>query len=196
MILSAPKLIDGDAVRSVSGVDVCPPAVIRQTSNFGITVCDAFNTVCPAFLGGSTKRLHRNLLYLTLASLTKSRAASCFSGPLNRPLLMSPLPERTENGVLPLKFLRPIQPTTPFNIRRKTESGIMLHGILVDGMIERIEGDPEFANAEVVRLREEGHAAEYLFGARTDDDFRQKERTEKQRLSNRQDDAERERNPL
>jgi hypothetical protein len=72
----------------------------------------------------------------------------------------------------------------------------MLHGILVDGMIERIEGNPEFANGEVVRLRAEGHAAEYLFGARTEDDFRQKDRTEKQRLSDRHDDAERERNPL
>ncbi len=98
--------------------------------------------------------------------------------------------------MLHLKFLQPTQPTSPFNNRRKTESGIMLHGILLDGLIEGIEGDPEFANAEVVRLREEGHSAEYLFGARTEDDFRQKDRTEKRRLSSRQDDAERDRNPL
>jgi hypothetical protein len=47
----------------------------------------------------------------------------------------------------------------------------MLHGILADGMIKRIEGNPDFANAEVVRLRAKGHAAEYLFGARSDEDF-------------------------
>ncbi len=90
----------------------------------------------------------------------------------------------------------PTQPTDPPNIYRKTAPAIMLHGILVDGMIDRIEGNPEFAEGEVVRLRAEGHAAEYLFGARTDDDFRQKNRIEKQRLSRRQDDAESERNPL
>jgi hypothetical protein len=67
----------------------------------------------------------------------------------------------------------------------------MLHGIQVDDMIQRTEGNSDFANAEVVRLRAEGHAAEYLFGARTDDDFHQKERTEKQRRSNRHDDTER-----
>jgi len=89
------------------------------------------------------------------------------------------------------KFRGPIQPKSPFNIRRTTESGIMLHGILVDGMIERIEGDPEVANSEVVRLRAEGHTAEYLFRARTEDEFRQKDRTEKQRQSNRHNDTER-----
>jgi hypothetical protein len=62
--------------------------------------------------------------------------------------------------------------------------------------IERIEGNPEFANAKVVRLRAEGHAAEYLFGARTEDDFRRKDETERRRLSNRHDDAELKRNPL
>jgi hypothetical protein len=89
------------------------------------------------------------------------------------------------------KFLQPTQPTSLFNIRRNIAPAIMLHGILVDGMIERIEGSPDFANAEVVRLRAEGHTAEYLFGARSEEDFRQKDRTEKQRLSNRHDDTER-----
>ena len=106
------------------------------------------------------------------------------------------LPERMENSVHPLKFPPPIQPKSRLNIRRTNETGTMLHGILVDGMIERIEGNPDFANAEVVRLREAGHAAEYLFGARTDDDFRQKDRTEKKRLSDRHDEAKRERNHL
>ena len=114
-----------------------------------------------------------------------------FFGPLNRSLLMS----SCQKG-LRLKFLQPTPRQSPFNIRRKTELGAVLHGILVDGMIERIEGNPEFANAEVVRLRAEGHAAEFLFGARTEDDFRQKDDTEKGRLSNRHDDAEMKRNPL
>ena len=89
------------------------------------------------------------------------------------------------------KFLPPTQPKSPFNIRRKTELGAVLHGILVDGVIERIEGNPAFANTEVVRLRAEGHAAEYLFGARSNDDFHQKDRTEKQRRLYGRDDTER-----
>lgn len=67
----------------------------------------------------------------------------------------------------------------------------MLHGILADGMIKRIEGNPDFANAEVVRLRAKGHAAEYLFGARSNEDFHQKDRMERQRRLNRHDDTER-----
>lgn len=99
-----------------------------------------------------------------------------------------------ETGVLHLKSLPlALQPTNPFNIRRKTELGVMLHGILVNGTIERIEGNPEFAESEVLCLRAEGYAAEYLFGARSEDDFRQKDRTEKQRRSSGHDDAERER---
>ena len=90
--------------------------------------------------------------------------------------------------MLHLKFLQPTQSTNPCNSYRKTNLGTMLHGISVNGVIERIEGNPEFADAEVVRLRGEGHAAEYLFGARTEGDFRQKEQTERQRLSHRYDD--------
>lgn len=41
----------------------------------------------------------------------------------------------------------------------------MLRAILVDGMIERIEGSPEFADAEIGRRREQGYTAAYLFAA-------------------------------
>ena len=72
----------------------------------------------------------------------------------------------------------------PSTSRLKTKLGIMLHGISVDGIIERIEGNPEFAETEVVRLRAQGQAVEYVFGARTEDDFCQKkDQTEKQRLA-------------
>ena len=50
----------------------------------------------------------------------------------------------------------------------------MLHAILVDGMIERIEGSPEFANAEITKRRQEGHSSAYLFAARNDEEFEQK----------------------
>lgn len=50
----------------------------------------------------------------------------------------------------------------------------MLHAILVDSMIERIEGPPEFADAEITRRREEGHSSAYLFAARTDEEFERK----------------------
>jgi hypothetical protein len=50
----------------------------------------------------------------------------------------------------------------------------MIHAILVDGMIERIEGSPEFADAEIVQRRNEGHTSAYLFGARSDDEFEKK----------------------
>ena len=50
----------------------------------------------------------------------------------------------------------------------------MLHAILVDGMIERIEGSPEFAEAEIERRRDDGHSSAYLFDARSDDEFERK----------------------
>ena len=49
----------------------------------------------------------------------------------------------------------------------------MLHAILVDGVIERIEGRPEFAEAEIEKRRKAGHASEYLFAARTEEEFEQ-----------------------
>ena len=50
----------------------------------------------------------------------------------------------------------------------------MLHAILVDSMIERIEGSPEFADAEIERRREAGHSSAYLFAARTETEFERK----------------------
>jgi hypothetical protein len=53
---------------------------------------------------------------------------------------------------------------------------MMLHAILVDGMIERVEGSPEFADAEIERRREAGHSSAYLFAARGDKEFERKRR--------------------
>ena len=41
-------------------------------------------------------------------------------------------------------------------------------------MIERIEGSPEFADAEIERRRDAGHSAAYLFAARSDKEFERK----------------------
>jgi hypothetical protein len=50
----------------------------------------------------------------------------------------------------------------------------MLHAILVDGMIERIEGTADFADAEMERRREAGYSSAYLFAARNDKEFERK----------------------
>jgi hypothetical protein len=50
----------------------------------------------------------------------------------------------------------------------------VIHGILVDGLIERIEGKAEFADAAVEKQREAGHVSEYLFAARSEQEFEQK----------------------
>jgi hypothetical protein len=50
----------------------------------------------------------------------------------------------------------------------------MLHGILVDGMIERIDGTPDFADAAIEKRREAGHTSAYLFSARNDIEFERK----------------------
>ena len=52
----------------------------------------------------------------------------------------------------------------------------MIHAILVDSMIERIEGSPEFANAEIDRRRDAGHSSAYLFAAQSDKEFERKRR--------------------
>jgi hypothetical protein len=52
--------------------------------------------------------------------------------------------------------------------------GALLHAILVDGMIERIEGRPELADAAVENKRKAGHASEYLFAARSEQEFERK----------------------
>jgi hypothetical protein len=55
----------------------------------------------------------------------------------------------------------------------------VLHAILVDGVIERIEGSPEFADAEVKKWRKAGYASEYLFAARSEEEFEQKKQKER-----------------
>jgi hypothetical protein len=52
--------------------------------------------------------------------------------------------------------------------------GALLHAILVDGMIERIDGRPELADAAVEKQREFGHVSEYLFAARSEQEFERK----------------------
>ncbi len=52
----------------------------------------------------------------------------------------------------------------------------MLHAIVVDGMIERIEGNSEFVNAEIERRRYEGHTSAYLFAAGSKNEFERKRR--------------------
>lgn len=52
----------------------------------------------------------------------------------------------------------------------------MLHAILVDGMIERIDGSSEFADAEISRRREQGYTAAYLFAATSEGEFERKRR--------------------
>ncbi len=50
----------------------------------------------------------------------------------------------------------------------------MLHEISVDGTIERIEGRPDSADAAVEKQRKAGHVSEYLFAARTEQEFERK----------------------
>jgi hypothetical protein len=50
----------------------------------------------------------------------------------------------------------------------------MLHAILVDGMIEKLEGSPEFADAEIEHRRNAGHSSAYLFAAISDKEFERK----------------------
>jgi hypothetical protein len=52
--------------------------------------------------------------------------------------------------------------------------GASLHAILVDGMIERIDGRPQLADAAVKNQRKAGHVSEYLFAARSEQDFERK----------------------
>ena len=52
----------------------------------------------------------------------------------------------------------------------------MFHAILVDGMIERVEGSAAFADAEIERRRDDGHSSAYLFVAASDKEFERKRR--------------------
>jgi hypothetical protein len=51
----------------------------------------------------------------------------------------------------------------------------MLHAILVDGLIQRIEGHPNFADAQIQRHRKSGRSSAYLFAARSEEEFKRKE---------------------
>jgi hypothetical protein len=55
---------------------------------------------------------------------------------------------------------------------------LMLHGILVDGMIERIDGRPQYADAEIRKRREAGYSSAYLFAARNEQEFQRKKQAE------------------
>ena len=57
----------------------------------------------------------------------------------------------------------------------------MIHGILVDGLIERVDGSPQEADEAVESRREAGHAAAYLFGAITEEEFERKKQAEIER---------------
>jgi hypothetical protein len=50
----------------------------------------------------------------------------------------------------------------------------VFHAILVDSMIERIEGSSEFADAQIEKRRADGHNSAYLFAARSDDEYERK----------------------
>ena len=50
----------------------------------------------------------------------------------------------------------------------------MLHAILVDSMIERIEGTAAYADAEIERRRDAGHSSAYLFAANNEEEFERK----------------------
>jgi hypothetical protein len=52
----------------------------------------------------------------------------------------------------------------------------VIHAILVDGMIERIDGSLDFADAEIERHRKQEHSCAYLFAARSENEFERKRR--------------------
>ena len=54
----------------------------------------------------------------------------------------------------------------------------MLHAILVDKVIERIKGSSNFVDAEVEGRRAAGRVAEYLFAARSEEQFERKKQHE------------------
>ena len=52
---------------------------------------------------------------------------------------------------------------------------VWLHAIVVDGVIQRIQGSPTFADAEIEKHRKNGRSSAYLFAARSDEEFARKE---------------------
>jgi hypothetical protein len=65
------------------------------------------------------------------------------------------------------------------------EWGIVLHAILVDGVIEKIEGTPDVAEAEVLKQRKAGRVSEYLFAAKSEEEFEQKKKKTKYSVQGR-----------
>lgn len=57
----------------------------------------------------------------------------------------------------------------------------MIHGLLVDGHVQRSEVDPLEIDAELDRLRENGHSAVFIFSAVTEQEFQRKKREEEER---------------
>ena len=55
---------------------------------------------------------------------------------------------------------------------------LKLHGVLVDGTIERIDGRPQDVEAEIKRRRNAGHISAYLFAARNEQEFERKKQAE------------------
>src|SRR5260370_3941093 len=87
-------------------------------------------------------------LYTRIGISHQEPSGQLFFGPLNRPSLMS-LARKDGNSMLRYHALCGSQ-------------AALLHAILVDGMIERIEGRPELADAAVENQRQAGHMSAYL----------------------------------
>jgi hypothetical protein len=51
---------------------------------------------------------------------------------------------------------------------------VWLHAILVDGVIQRIQGSPILADSEIERHRKSGRSSAYLFAARSEEEFERK----------------------
>jgi len=50
----------------------------------------------------------------------------------------------------------------------------VLHALVIHGMIERLEGNPQFVDAEIRRRRDAGHSSAHLFAAINDKEFERK----------------------
>ena len=58
----------------------------------------------------------------------------------------------------------------------------MLHAILVDDNIEKIVGKPDLANYAIWNHRNSGHVSEYLFSARSEEEFERKRKVSQAQL--------------
>ena len=55
---------------------------------------------------------------------------------------------------------------------------LKLHGVLVDGMIERIDGRSQDVEPEIKKRRKASHVSAYLFAARNEQEFERKKQAE------------------